>query len=65
MQKYIEKMIAEEKELNDRIAKAEKAIENPPFGSDTEGLNLLETQVGFMKSYSEVLHRRIDYEVAK
>lgn len=65
MQKYIEKMKAEAEELDGRILRAEKALKNPPFGSDTEGMNLLETQVGFMKQYSDVLHRRIEHEVKK
>ena len=65
MQKYIEKMKAEAEELDGRISRAEKALKNPPFGSDTEGMNLLETQVGFMKQYSYVLHRRIEHEVKK
>lgn len=65
MKKFIERMIAEAEELDGRIARAENALKNPPFGSDLEGLNLLETQVGFMKQYSDILHRRIEYEVKK
>lgn len=65
MQKYIERMKAEESELDGRIKKAEKAIENPPFGSDKRGLGLLKEQVEKMKAYSVVLHQRIEYEVSK
>ena len=65
MQKYIEKMKTEAKELDDRIAKNEKAIKNPPFDSDKRGLDLLKQQVKEMKAYSVVLHQRIEYEVSK
>ena len=65
MQKYIERMKIEVKELDDRISKAEKALENPPFGSDKRGLDLLSEQVKKMKAYSVVLHQRIEYEVSK
>ena len=65
MQKYIEKMKTELKELKDRIARNEKAIENPPFGSDEMGIDLLKKQVLVMRVYQECLQKRIDYEVSK
>lgn len=65
MQKFFERMIVERDDLKGKIAKAKKAIENPPYGSDQEGLNLLETQVGFMEQYLEVLEKRISHEEAK
>ena len=65
MQKYIEKMKAEESELDGRIKKAEKAIENPPFGSDAFGIDLLKKQVRAMRVYQEILQQRIEYEVGK
>ena len=39
MQKYIERMIEEKKELAGRINRASKAVENPPFGSDKPDFN--------------------------
>lgn len=65
MQKYIEKMKAELSEIESRIKKDEKVIENPPFGSDDKGIELLKVQVQAMKSYRECLKSRIDYEVSK
>ena len=65
MQKYIERMKTEETELNGRIIRAEKAIENPPFDSDKYGIELLKKQVRAMRVYQEVLKQRIDYEVNK
>ena len=65
MQKYIEKMKTEAQELDARIKRAEKAIENPPFNAGAKGIELLKSQLQYMKGYSEVLHERIDYEVGK
>ena len=65
MQEYVKRMIVERDDLTGKIKKAKKAIENPPFGSDEEGLNLLTTQVGFMEQYLDVLERRIKHEEDK
>lgn len=65
MQKYIEKMKVELLELESRIKKCEKAIENPPFGADEKGLELIKVQVQAMKNYRECLKSRIEYEVTK
>ena len=65
MQQFIKKMITERDDLKGKIAKAKKVLENPPFGSDQEGLDLLETQVGFMEQYLDVLERRIKREAEK
>ena len=65
MQKYIEKMKIELEELSSRINRAEKAIENPPFNSDKNGIELLKKQVSAMRAYREILQERIDYEVSK
>ena len=59
MQKYVERMIVEKKELDGRISKAKKAVENPPYGADSESINLLKEQIVFMESYSAVLEKRI------
>ena len=65
MKEYILRMQVEEKELNDRINKAVKALQNPPYGIDDMGLHLLSKQIDAMKVYSDVLHQRIEYEVKK
>lgn len=65
MQKYIERMIEEKKELTGRINRASKAVENPPFGSDKHGLSLLAKQIEIMKSYENILEECIDYELGK
>ena len=62
MQKYIERMIEEKKELSGKISRAVKAVENPPYGSDKHGLLLLADQVNAMKEYERILEERIDYE---
>ena len=65
MQKYIERMIEEKKELTGRINRVSKAVETPPFGSDKHGLSLLAKQIEVMKSYENILEERIDYELGK
>lgn len=65
MQKYIERMIEEKKELAGKINRASKAVENPPFGSDKHGLSLLAEQIEIMKSYELKLEERIEYERGK
>ena len=65
MQKYIERMIEEKKELAGKINRASKAVENPPFGSDKHGLTLLAEQIEIMKSYEQKLEERIEYERGK
>ena len=59
MKKFIERMKTEAEELDGRIAKAKKAVENPPYGADSESINLLKEQIVFMESYSAVLEKRI------
>lgn len=65
MQKYIERMITEQKDLEGKIKKAKAALENPPFGSDKQGLEMLAEQVKAMEVYLECLTLRIKYEESK
>lgn len=65
MQQYIERMIQEEKDLKGRISRLKKAVENPPYGIDAKGLELLKEQLTPMELYAEILRKRIDYEDAK
>ncbi|MBR3197089.1 MAG: hypothetical protein IKF66_01160 [Methanobrevibacter sp.] len=62
MQKYVERMFSEKKELDGRISRAKKAVESPPYGADSESIELLKEQVGYMESYSSILQKRIDKE---
>lgn len=65
MQRYIERMYNERDDLKGKIEKAKKALENPPYGSDEEGLKLLALQLTHMEKYLNVLERRITYEEGK
>ena len=65
MKKYIERMKIELADLNGKIGRAEKKIENPPFDSDSKGIELLKKQVTAMRAYREILQERIEYEVSK
>lgn len=65
MQEYLKRMKNALEDLEGKIKRAKKAVENPPYGSDTEGMNLLETQIGYMEQYADVLKRRIAHEEEK
>ena len=65
MQRFIERMVQEQNELLGRISRLKKAVENPPYGIDAKGLELLKEQLEPMELYSKVLQERIDYEGAK
>ncbi len=65
MKQYIERMVQEKTDLEGKIRKAKKAVENPPFGADKYGLLLLGEQIKFMQSYLEKLNERILYEQEK
>lgn len=65
MQKYIERMITERKELRDRISKAKSAIANPPYGATKKSVILLGDQVKAMEDYEKCLSDRITYEQEK
>lgn len=59
MPDYIKRMLQEKEDLEGKIKRAKKAVENPPYGMDLEGKNLLETQIGYMEQYLDVLNLRI------
>lgn len=65
MQEFLKRMYIEKDDLEGKIKKAKKAIENPPFGSDTEGLRMLAEQVKAMESYLYWLNERITHESNK
>lgn len=62
MQEFVKKMITERDDLKGKIKRAEKAIENPPFGTDKESIELLTKQVAAMKDYLYWLEHRIKKE---
>lgn len=63
MKEYIKRMKAEKEELEGRIKKADKAIQNPPYNADKKSIELLKQQVEYMRGYSDILHQRLEYEV--
>lgn len=65
MQKFVEKMIIERNDLKGKIRKNEKVINNPPYGSDKEGLQMLSKQLEAMKEYLHWLDLRIEKEGVK
>lgn len=62
MQEFVKKMITERDDLKGKIKKCEKVIQNPPFCSDKEGIELLTKQVAAMKDYLYWLEHRIKKE---
>ncbi len=62
MKQYVERMIREKEDLEGKIKKAEKALENRPFDMTDIGADLLKEQVKAMEQYLFVLCQRIKYE---
>jgi hypothetical protein len=62
MQEFVKRMIVEREDLKGKINRAKKAIENPPFGSDREGIEMLKKQVEGMETYLFWLCQRLDKE---
>ena len=65
MKQFVERMKVELKELKSRITKAEQAVNNPPYGSDKTGIDLLKSQLQYMRGYASYLEQRIEYEGGK
>lgn len=66
MQKYfermiVERMIVERDDLKGKIARAKKAVGNPPFGADAKSIELLNAQIKPMEDYLNILEQRIEY----
>jgi hypothetical protein len=59
MPEYVKRMLQEKEDLEGKIKRAKKAVENPPYGMDLEDKNYLETQIGYMEQYLDVLNQRI------
>ena len=65
MKEYLNRMKVENEELGNRINKAIKLLQNPPYDIDDFGLHLLSKQIDAMKVYKEILEERIKYEGGK
>lgn len=65
MQKFVERMQVEKADLVGKIKKAKAAIENPPYGMDKSGLDMLGAQVKAMEQYLYWLSERINKELEK
>ena len=65
MQHYLERMVKEKEDLEGKIKRAKKAIENPPYGMDKTQSALLVKQVKAMEEYLNILNQRIEYELGK
>ena len=61
MQQYLERMIKEKEDLEGKIKRAKKAIENPPYGMDKTQSALLVKQLKEMEEYLACLTERIEY----
>lgn len=65
MRQYLERMLEEKKDLEGKIKKAKKAIENNPFGMDKHQVILLAEQVKAMEVYLGCLNERIKFDCEK
>ena len=65
MQKFLERMIDEDKELDGRINRLKNAVKEPPYGCDGNSLRMLAEQLKAMESYQYWLRERIKYEEQK
>lgn len=61
MEEYQKRVIDEVEELDVKIGKLEKFIENPPINIDVYEFNRLKHQADAMRLYSYVLHNRIKH----
>lgn len=60
MKQYQKRVILEKKELDKKINKLEKFIDDPPGTVTTKEFSRLKRQLGLMKGYSDVLAERIN-----
>ena len=63
MQKYVERMITEQKDLEGKIKRAKNAIESNPYDMNKTQKILLSQQIEYMKKYLDILNQRIEYEI--
>lgn len=65
MEQHVERMMQEKNELEIKIGKAKKAIEENPFGMDEQQMFLLSEQIAVMENYLSILNNRIGYEESR
>ena len=65
MQEYLKRMYSERDDLAGKSKRAKKAVANPPFGSDAEGIRMLAEQIKPMENYLYWLNERIEHEEKK
>lgn len=65
MRHYVERMLTEKKDLEDKIKKAKKAVESNPYDMDKTQKLLLAEQIKYMESYLDMLNQRIEYELVE
>ena len=63
MRDFVKRMVREKEELDAKIAKADAALQRPPYGMNKENKDLLYQQVEHMKAYSAILDKRIKINV--
>lgn len=63
MKDFVKRMIREKEDLEGKIAKADAALQRPPYGMDKENKRLLGEQVSHMKAYLRVLSTRIELNI--
>lgn len=60
MTQHLEKMKREKADLEGKIKKAVKAVEQPPYGMGKNQIMLLAEQIKYMQGYLECLNARIE-----
>jgi hypothetical protein len=65
MKLYVERMKAERENLEGKIKRAKKIVENVPYGMDKTQILLLVEQIKAMEVYLNCLDERMKYEEEK
>ena len=61
MEEYQKRVVQEKEELDERIMKLKRFINNvPAFGVDSDDMSLLRMQLNAMRRYSDILGDRIE-----
>jgi hypothetical protein len=65
MPQYYERMVQEKIDLEGKLKKAKKIVEDIPYRMDKTQIVLLAEQIKYMTSYLDCLNERIEYEKVK
>lgn len=60
MKDFVKRMIREKEDLEGKIARADAALQRPPYGMNEENKRLLGKQLYHMKAYLFFLNKRIE-----